>query len=210
MIEQHGVIKNDLLGIGVDVVETDHSLRGYHMEVTMTVAQVRDVTKKMYENDFYLVFVAGFQVQPDEKENGSTSGLHITYQFARYDRPCRINASVALPADKTVPSISDIYQGANWHERETRDFFGVNFEGHPNLKPLLLREEDTNFHPLLKEEDKVKTLAAVSWQPAIPENEGDKAQKDSREQQSKKGGREKVNASGKGDKDPESPGPEKP
>ena len=49
-----------------------------------------------------------------------------------------------------IPTISHIYQGANWHERETHDFFGIIFSGHPNLEPLLL-PEDADFHPLLKD-----------------------------------------------------------
>ena len=186
MIEQHNGLKKDLLEVGVEVAETDHNQRGYHLEVTMTVDQVRKVAKKLYELDFYLVFVAGFHVQPEEKENFSTSGLHLIYQFARYDRPCRINASVALPKDKTVSSICDIYDGANWHERETRDFFGVIFQGHPNPKPLLLREEDADFHPLLKEEDQLKTIEAVSWQPEPEDPPDDPSGQASTEQKPKK------------------------
>jgi NADH-quinone oxidoreductase subunit C len=186
MIGQHNGLKNDLLAVGVDVAETDHNQRGYHLEVMMTVDQVRKVAKKLYELEFFLVFVAGLHVQPEEKENINTSGLHLIYQFARYDRPCRINATVALPEDKTVPSICDIFHGANWHERETRDFFGVTFHGHPDLKPLLLRDEDTNFHPLLKEEGMVKTLEAVSWQPEPPDRQDGEPQKKSMDQRQKR------------------------
>jgi len=70
----------------------------------------------------------------------------------------------------SLPSICDIYQGANWHERETRDLYGVNFDGHPNLKPLLLSDEDQDFHPLLKEEEKLKPLEKVSWPPEALES----------------------------------------
>jgi NADH:ubiquinone oxidoreductase subunit C len=49
-----------------------------------------------------------------------------------------------------VPTITDIYAGANWHERETAEFFGINFTGHPHLVPLLL-PEDADFHPLRKD-----------------------------------------------------------
>jgi len=56
-----------------------------------------------------------------------------------------------LERDKPeVPTISHIYQGANWHERETHDFFGIKFIGHPDLSPLLL-PEDADFHPLRKD-----------------------------------------------------------
>jgi len=49
-----------------------------------------------------------------------------------------------------LPTISSVHPGANWHERETHDFFGVQFTGHPDMSPLLL-PEDADFHPLRKD-----------------------------------------------------------
>jgi NADH-quinone oxidoreductase subunit C len=49
-----------------------------------------------------------------------------------------------------VPTVSDLWFGANWHERETAELFGVGFEGHPNLAKLLLPEEFEGY-PLRKE-----------------------------------------------------------
>jgi NADH-quinone oxidoreductase subunit C len=44
-----------------------------------------------------------------------------------------------VPApDLRLPTATTVYRGANWHERETHEMFGVVFEGHPNLIPLLL------------------------------------------------------------------------
>jgi NADH-quinone oxidoreductase subunit C len=55
-----------------------------------------------------------------------------------------------LRATPEIPTISSIFAGADWHERETHDFFGIKFIGHPNLTPLLL-PEDADFHPLRKD-----------------------------------------------------------
>ena len=41
-------------------------------------------------------------------------------------------------ADLRLPTATTVYKGANWHERETHEMFGVEFDGHPNLIPLLL------------------------------------------------------------------------
>jgi NADH-quinone oxidoreductase subunit C len=49
-----------------------------------------------------------------------------------------------------IPTISPVFPGANWHERETHDFFGIRFSGHPDLTPLLL-PEDADYHPLRKD-----------------------------------------------------------
>ncbi|MDT7651327.1 MAG: NADH-quinone oxidoreductase subunit [Pseudonocardiales bacterium] len=44
-----------------------------------------------------------------------------------------------VPADHLrLPTATGVYRGANWHERETHEMFGVDFTGHPNLDPLLL------------------------------------------------------------------------
>ncbi|MDP9238845.1 MAG: NADH-quinone oxidoreductase subunit C [Chloroflexota bacterium] len=53
--------------------------------------------------------------------------------------------------DASVPSITSLYPSADWHEREARDMFGINFEGHPNLVPLLLPEDMTDHFPLRKD-----------------------------------------------------------
>lgn len=172
MIEQRNDLKTDLLDLGFDVSEVDYSQRGFHLEVVLNVDQVRQFAQKMYQNGFYLVFVAGLQVEPQATAQSNTSGLAVIYQFARYDRMYRVKGFVSLLEDKTVASICDIYQGANWHERETRDMFGIIFSGHPNLTPLLLPEADQDYHPLLKTEKKLKSLEAVSWQPASADDSG--------------------------------------
>ena len=53
-------------------------------------------------------------------------------------------------ADPSVPSLTGLFPGANWMERETFDFFGIVFKGHPNLKRILNMDE-MNYHPMRKE-----------------------------------------------------------
>ncbi len=43
-------------------------------------------------------------------------------------------------SDATVPSVTPVWRAANWYEREAHDLFGVDFDGHPDLTPLLLYE----------------------------------------------------------------------
>ena len=50
-----------------------------------------------------------------------------------------------------VPSIIDIYTGADWLERECYDMFGIRFEGHPDLRRLLMWEQYREGHPLRKD-----------------------------------------------------------
>ena len=51
--------------------------------------------------------------------------------------------------DKTLATVTDVYMGANWAEREVREMFGIEFDGHPDPRNLLL-DEDLDLHPLLK------------------------------------------------------------
>ncbi|MFE6980005.1 NADH-quinone oxidoreductase subunit C [Streptomyces griseus] len=63
----------------------------------------------------------------------------------------RLMVRTTVPHDAAVlPSAIDVYAGAAWHERETHEMFGVAFEGHPHLVPLLL-PEGFEGHPLRKD-----------------------------------------------------------
>ena len=52
--------------------------------------------------------------------------------------------------DPRVPSLTDVFAGAAWHERQTAELFGIGFDGHPGLAPLLLSERFEG-HPLRKD-----------------------------------------------------------
>ena len=78
--------------------------------------------------------------------------IEAVYDFNRHDENS-FRIVVRTRCDRqapVIPSITSIYSGANWHEREACDFFGIDFTGHPHLIPLLL-PEDADFHPLLKD-----------------------------------------------------------
>ncbi len=62
----------------------------------------------------------------------------------------RVAASCGSDAEPAVPSVSHLWPGANWHERETYDMFGIKFTGHPDLRRILMWEAYPYF-PLRKE-----------------------------------------------------------
>jgi NADH-quinone oxidoreductase subunit C len=144
----------ELRKLSVPFKEMNGQKCGYQIEIAMQNDQVRAVAKCLLKQGYYLVFVSAVHVAPE---------IEMIYQFAHFDEPSRIKARVSAGETSRVPTISDIFQGANWHERETHDFFGVDFAGHPNLTPLILAEEDADLKPLLKDEKALKSLEAIRW-----------------------------------------------
>jgi NADH-quinone oxidoreductase subunit C len=73
------------------------------------------------------------------------------YDYFHPLAPLRVAVRARVPrSEPELPTISAVFPGADWHERETHDFFGIRFAGHPNLTPLLL-PEDADYHPLRKD-----------------------------------------------------------
>lgn len=89
-------------------------------------------------------------------------GMEVVYQLLSLDKNHEVTLKTRLPKDDLrVASAASVWQGADWHERETRDMFGIVFEGHPHLVPLLLPEDMTDHFPLRKENE----LAPIEeWQ----------------------------------------------
>ena len=70
-----------------------------------------------------------------------------------YSLPNRVRVRLKTGVDdgEPVPSLVPIWNGANWLERECYDMFGIIFEGHPNLKRMLLPDDWAEGHPLRKD-----------------------------------------------------------
>ena len=67
--------------------------------------------------------------------------LEVVYHlFSLANRHKVVIKTSVSPDDPQVPSVVSVWRGADWFEREAHDLFGVVFEGHPNLAPLLLYE----------------------------------------------------------------------
>lgn len=68
--------------------------------------------------------------------------LQMVYFLHSIDREQTLVIKTNVPyVDPRLPSVTSVWQAADWYEREAHDLFGVVFEGHPDLAPLLLYEE---------------------------------------------------------------------
>jgi NADH-quinone oxidoreductase subunit C len=76
----------------------------------------------------------------------------IDYELRSMALRHRLRVKVGLRAgDEHTPSVVGLFPTANWHERETFDFYGIVFDGHPDLKRILLPDDWDGF-PLRKDE----------------------------------------------------------
>jgi NADH-quinone oxidoreductase subunit C len=70
----------------------------------------------------------------------------VAYHLYSFDHNVRLRLRVAVPdGDEVVASVTPIWPTANWHEREVWDFFGIRFEGHPDLRRILMPDDWTGF-----------------------------------------------------------------
>ncbi|MEY3349372.1 MAG: NADH-quinone oxidoreductase subunit C [Bacteroidota bacterium] len=77
--------------------------------------------------------------------------LGAIYHVHNLKENTRLRIKVFVPIEKPdVFTTTGLFSGANWMERETYDFFGINFVGHPNLKRVL-NVDEMDYHPLRKE-----------------------------------------------------------
>ncbi len=76
--------------------------------------------------------------------------FEVVYHFRKVQSPHRVRVKIQVDDGESVPSIIEIFEGADWLEREVFDMFGIPFEGHPNLKRILMWEGFPG-HPLRKD-----------------------------------------------------------
>lgn len=122
----------------------DFGKRGCHLEITASGTDIEAVAAAMDDLGFTLEAISGVDWPAEE-------AMELVYDFNKMADGGRIAIRVRVSREKPeLPSISKIFGGANWHEREAHDMFGIVFLGHPNLTPLLL-PEDATIHPLRKD-----------------------------------------------------------
>jgi NADH-quinone oxidoreductase subunit C len=82
---------------------------------------------------------------------GEDPRYEVDYLLYSLAHRCHLRLKVLVPEDDMiVDTVTGVWQGADWHEREAFDMFGIRFRGHPNLKRILMWEGYPH-HPLRKD-----------------------------------------------------------
>jgi NADH-quinone oxidoreductase subunit C len=118
------------------------------LTVTLKKDRIIEIIQYLYdhaETKFqYLTTLCAIHY-PDLKQ------IAIMYQLHNLERNLEIRLKIYLPEeDAATPTLTSIFASANWMERETYDFYGVNFQGHPSLRRIL-NVDDMIIFPMRKE-----------------------------------------------------------
>lgn len=123
---------------------TDFGMCSY----TIALPELHAVLKFLKEdtacNFFFLTDLTGYQSADEQL-------LYVVYHLHNLQTNQRIRVKSQMPIQKPeCLTVTDLWPSANWMERETYDFFGIQFKGHPRLKRIL-NVEEMDIFPLRKE-----------------------------------------------------------
>jgi NADH-quinone oxidoreductase subunit C len=108
---------------------------------------VIDFIKNDTTLSFNFLTLIGAVHYPEEKGRE----LCVVYHMHSWKNAIRLRIKSYLSQENpSIKSLTTLFDGANWQERETFDFFGIQFEGHPNMTRILNMDE-MDYHPMLKQ-----------------------------------------------------------
>ncbi len=141
-------------------------VKGVELRLTATPEASWEVCRLLRQLDFeYLNCLSGVDW---------LSRLEVVYDLSSLRHPNKVHLRVPLKREGPVlRSVTDIWQGANWHERECFDLFGIRFEGHPDLRRILLSEDWVGY-PLRKDyrDERVVPYTDYGTEDKLPKAEG--------------------------------------
>ena len=127
------------------LIETDYAARGFHLDVQVNPDQVVRAAEIIWDGGLTLESITGVDWIGESQFEVIYDYSYTGGEFLRVVVRARVDRDTP-----DIPTISEVFSGANWHERETWDLMGINFVGHPQLERFLL-PEDADFHPLRKD-----------------------------------------------------------
>lgn len=132
-------------GDGFVVLGEPHGLLTISVEVEQIIPFLQFLKEDPQLRFNYLTDITGVHYPKQEK------AFQVVYHVYNMLQNLRLRIKVPISGPvPTVPTATNLWNGANWMERETYDFFGIIFEGHPDLRRILNMDELEVF-PMRKE-----------------------------------------------------------
>jgi NADH-quinone oxidoreductase subunit C len=144
-------LKEHAVAAGVEAFDSEALTGGkYELgELALEIAPARIVSVcgfLKYDQKFIrLSSVTGVDLYPAEPRFEIVYHLHSVELNQRLRVKCRLSGAAA-----EIDSVTGVWRSANWYERETFDLFGVRFNGHPDLRRIMM-PDDWEGHPLRKD-----------------------------------------------------------
>ena len=130
---------------GSDILVVDESSDMLTINVSSMIIHDVIVFLKEHEGFDFLTDLTGVHYPEQE------SPLGVVYHMHNLRQNYRIRVKTFVPLENpVVRTVTDLFSAANWMERETYDFYGILFKGHPNLKRIL-NVEYMDYFPMRKE-----------------------------------------------------------
>ncbi len=129
---------------GADV-EGTKEFRGEHT-ISVTLGALHEVLAAAKEDFGYEMIIDISSLD----HFGEEPRFEMVYELVTVDDSKHLRVKAKIAEDEEVPTATDIWVGADWHEREVYDMMGIRFSGHPNLQRILMWE-GYPFYPLRKD-----------------------------------------------------------
>ena len=124
-----------------DIAYGELTLRGEAIDIIPVLTFLRDDPSCQFVS---IIDICGADYPSRAKR------FDVVYHLLSPRKNVRVRVKVQTDEETPVPSVTGVYPGADWFEREAWDMFGIVFRGHPNLVRILM-EDDWEGHPLRKD-----------------------------------------------------------
>lgn len=162
VVEKARILLTDRFGDGTVVSETRDGLQpALYLDPERLVAVCRFLRD---DEETYFDFLSCISAVDDGTAAGTFT---VVYHLGSIPYNRQLTLKVRLANDRrldnlpVVPSVSSVWRTADWHEREAFDLMGVFFEGHPDLRRILL-PDDWEGYPLRKDYEEAETYHGIA------------------------------------------------
>lgn len=119
--------------------------------IYVTPAKYREIAFYMRDHDRIQMNFLTDLTAVDMLNLRTSPRFDVNAQLYSIPNRVRLRMKCSVNDGESVPSLVPVFNGANWMERECYDMFGIFFEGHPNLRRILLQDDWDEGHPLRKD-----------------------------------------------------------